>query len=213
MRLTRKPYFALAFILIGLLVIGGGAYSKSLKYTPISVSQPIDAYYFSEFEPEVTLDTVYSEIESRRQEIATLQQISYVSGSAACYAYPSTILPITRSGNDLLVLVNKTYQLPSTYAPSDLVNISTTGIRVTRSDLYIRSVVVTHLSSMVARIKSEGIDVAALSAYRSYGGQQATYNYWLSYNGGNVLLTDMISARAGHSQHQLGTTVDFTTSE
>src|SRR5690606_1306605 len=51
-----------------------------------------------------------------------------------------------------------------------------------------------------------------LSAYRSYGTQASTYQYWVNYNGSQVA-ADQISARPGHSQHQLGTTVDFTTSE
>ena len=39
------------------------------------------------------------------------------------------IYPTKRDGDDLLVLVNKQYRLPSTYAPSDLVKASNAGIR------------------------------------------------------------------------------------
>lgn len=211
--LKTRAIISIVFMLLGLSIIINTLYSRTLIYNKTAEVLPIEIYEFSQYEPEITLNEVYSEIEERRQEIAALQQQTYVSGSAACYAYPPQILPATKSGDDLLVLVNKTYQLPSTYQPADLVNISTTGIRVTRSDLYIRSIVVEDLTNMVAAIKSKGIDIAALSAYRSYGGQQATYDYWVSYNGGNTALADMVSARAGHSQHQLGTTVDFTTNE
>jgi D-alanyl-D-alanine carboxypeptidase len=39
-----------------------------------------------------------------------------------------------------------------------------------------------------------------------------TYQYWVNYNGGDTDEADKISARAGHSQHQLGTAIDFSTS-
>jgi len=212
-KLRRKHYISLSLITIGILLITGTLYTNSLSYNPVSAPPEINAYYISQYEPAVTLEEVYAEIESRRAEVAAIQNSAYVSGTSSWSNYPDEILETTRSGNDLLVLVNKKYQLPFTYEPADLVNVSTSGIRVTRSDLYIRSIVVTHLSSLVSDIEAEGINIAALSVYRSYGGQQATYNYWLSYNGGNVSTTDTICARAGHSQHQLGTTVDFTTSE
>lgn len=128
-------------------------------------------------------------------------------------AYSETIRPCTRSGDDLLVLVNKQFQLPSTYEPSDLVPLSNYGLRTTSSGLLIRSIIASDLSYMAAAAGGEGIDLAALSAYRSYATQQTTYNYWVAYNGGDTAAADMISARPGHSQHQLGTTVDFTTNE
>ena len=50
-----------------------------------------------------------------------------------------------------------------------------------------------------------------VSGYRSYSTQINTYNYWVGVNG--IDGADKISARAGHSQHQLGTAIDFSSSE
>ncbi|MBN1617926.1 M15 family metallopeptidase [Candidatus Dojkabacteria bacterium] len=125
--------------------------------------------------------------------------------------YPETILQCTRDGNDLLVLVNKQYQLPATYAPADLVPTSNSGIRVTQGYLYSRNVLINDLSELNSAAQAAGIDIAVLSAYRSYETQQSTYNYWVSTLG--QAEADRVSARAGHSQHQLGTALDFTTSE
>lgn len=129
------------------------------------------------------------------------------------WEYPAVILPCTRNGDDLLVLVNKSYQLPSTYAPSDLVGVETSGIRTTKSSLLLRSIMISSLTELDTAAKAQGIDLAILSAYRSYATQQSTYTYWVNYNGGSVAAADQVSARPGHSQHQLGTAVDFTTSE
>jgi D-alanyl-D-alanine carboxypeptidase len=176
---------------------------------------------------------IYREIDKHRQKIDTLQEQDRQTtdqksqnpsqqpntpeagspNDQPYWAYPNEILPCDRSGNDLLVLVNKKFQLPTSYSPNDLVPISNAGIRTTKSGLYVRNIMITDLQNMTTEIKNQGIDIAVLSAYRSYQTQQSTYNYWVNYNGGNTDAADKVSARPGHSQHQLGTAVDFTSSE
>ena len=128
------------------------------------------------------------------------------------WEYPDEIFPVKRNGDDLLVLVNKTYKLPSTYAPKDLVKASTSGIR-RGENYYLRNILINDLKRMVTDIKSAGIDLSIVSAYRSYQTQVTTYNYWLEKNDNNVAYVDTFSARPGHSQHQLGTAIDFSSSE
>lgn len=128
------------------------------------------------------------------------------------WEYPNEIFTTKRDGNDLLVVVNKQYKLPSTYAPSDLVKASNSGIRRGES-YYLRNILIPDLSRMVTDSKAEGIDLSIVSAYRSYQTQGNTYNYWLSKNNNNVALVDTFSARPGHSQHQLGTAIDFSSNE
>lgn len=133
-------------------------------------------------------------------------------GGTSWWSYPSNIKACTRDGNDLLVLVNKEYQLPKSYAPSDLVSASLSGIRKGEGYM-LRKIVIGDLKEMISKSKSDGIDLSIRSAYRSYNTQVSTYNSWLSTNGGSVAATDKVSARAGHSQHQLGTAIDFSSSE
>jgi len=128
------------------------------------------------------------------------------------WEYPDTIYPTKRNGDDLLVLVNKQYKLPSSYAPKDLVKASKSGIR-RGENYYLRSIVIPDLTRMITDAKSEGVDLSIVSGYRSYQTQIDTYNYWLKMNNGNTSLVDTFSARAGHSQHQLGTAIDFSTNE
>ncbi|PKN02990.1 hypothetical protein CVU76_03115 [Candidatus Dojkabacteria bacterium HGW-Dojkabacteria-1] len=128
------------------------------------------------------------------------------------WKYPDVIYETKRNGNDLLVLVNKQYKLPSTYAPSDLVRASNSGIR-RGENYYLRNILITDLTDMINSANSEGIDLSIVSGYRSYQTQVSTYNYWLSKNNNNVEYVDTFSARPGHSQHQLGTAIDFSSSE
>lgn len=141
-----------------------------------------------------------------------LEILKTPSGGAGLnwWGYPEIMEPATRNGDDLLVLVNKEYYLPSDYAPSDLVSASLSGIR-RGSSYQLRNILIPDLTQMVNDAKNDGIDLSIVSGYRSYNTQVATWNYWRNING--VDGADKISARAGHSQHQLGTAIDFSSSE
>jgi LAS superfamily LD-carboxypeptidase LdcB len=158
---------------------------------------------------------IYQWVENPQEIIdtSTIVQIQKKEeNSIKWWEYPSTIYPTKRNGDDLLVLVNKQYKLPSSYAPKDLVKASKSGIR-RGENYYLRSIVIPDLTKMVNDAKSEGVDLSIVSGYRSYQTQIDTYNYWLKMNNGNTSLVDTFSARAGHSQHQLGTAIDFSTNE
>jgi LAS superfamily LD-carboxypeptidase LdcB len=68
------------------------------------------------------------------------------------------------------------------------------------------------LQRLFADIRHDGLTgLAAVSVYRSYEQQASVYNSYMHIYG--VARADTFSARPGHSQHQLGTTIDFSTSE
>lgn len=144
--------------------------------------------------------------------IEQVEKKIYTPTTTNWWEYPDVIYETTKSGNDLLVLVNKQYKLPSTYAPSDLVRASNSGIR-RGENYYLRNILIPDLTNMVNDAKSNGIDLSIVSGYRSYQTQVSTYNYWLAKNNYNVEYVDTFSARPGHSQHQLGTAIDFSSSE
>ena len=163
----------------------------------------------------------YTPIQNKQIEEKVIEDITankfntYIpttTSSVGWWTYPEDIKECTRNGNDLLVLVNKEYKLPSTYAPTGLVNLSSTGI-INGSGYKLRNILVDDLTELVTDAKADGISLSVRSAYRSYSTQLSTYSYWVSYNGGCVECADRISARAGHSQHQLGTTIDFSSPE
>jgi len=157
---------------------------------------------------EINEPTDVPEIETVEKE----EETSQGSQSNEWWRYPEEILTTTRSGDDLLVLVNKQYKLPSTYAPTDLVKASNAGIR--RGDsYYLRNIVINDLKDMILAAQSSGIDLSIVSGYRSYSTQVSTYSYWLTKNNNDVEYVDTFSARPGHSQHQLGTVIDFSSNE
>ncbi len=156
-----------------------------------------------------------SVIEKVEEEIIKKEEEKMEDNSSTSknwWEYPDEIFTTKRSGDDLLVLVNKTYKLPSTYAPKDLVKASNAGIR-RGENYYLRNILINDLRNMVTDSKAAGIDLSIVSAYRSYQTQVTTYNYWLTKNNNDVAYVDTFSARPGHSQHQLGTVIDFSSNE
>jgi D-alanyl-D-alanine carboxypeptidase len=96
------------------------------------------------------------------------------------------------------------YRLPSAYAPGDL---RSTAYAALNSGYSVRSYVVADLKAMAWAARNAGARLAVDSAYRSYANQRYVFSYWVNRVGySRALLT---SARPGHSEHQLGTTIDF----
>ena len=72
----------------------------------------------------------------------------------------------------------------------------------------VRSIMVDDLRAMADARAPPACRSQLVSGYRSHAQQQATFDYWVSVGGYEQALRT--SARAGHSEHQLGTVVDMT---
>ena len=93
----------------------------------------------------------------------------------------------------------------SAYYPGDLRSTSYAGLNGGYS---VRRHVIADLRAMASGARAAGRALAVQSAFRSYATQKSTFAYWVRVHGyGAFALKE--SARAGHSEHQLGTTVDF----
>jgi D-alanyl-D-alanine carboxypeptidase len=101
-------------------------------------------------------------------------------------------------------LLDTRYRLASTYKPSDLRSTSYAGLN---GGYYVRRHVIADLKAMASAARAAGARLAVQSAFRSYATQKSTFAYWVRVHGYATALKE--SARAGHSEHQLGTTVDF----
>src|SRR5690606_6379983 len=71
----------------------------------------------------------------------------------------------------------------------------------------IRELVVDDLAALRQAAEAAGNPVEIQSAYRSYSYQEQTFAYWVAQDGREAALAS--SARPGHSEHQLGTALDF----
>ncbi|MCX7787699.1 MAG: M15 family metallopeptidase [Spirochaetes bacterium] len=114
---------------------------------------------------------------------------------------------ILHSDRELVLLVDKRHPLPKEYEPKDLVSLDSYEIRTSRPALLLRKKAAQALSQMAKEAKKEGIELLVSSAYRSFQYQSTVYKRVVQELGQEV--ADRESAKPGHSQHQLGTAVDF----
>lgn len=105
------------------------------------------------------------------------------------------------------VVVNKQRRLPEGYEPADLVVpkvlFSFDGISEKR---YMRKEAADALEKMFAASRDDGVELRAVSGYRSYARQRTIYNHNVETKG--MKDVSRISAVPGMSEHQTGLAID-----
>ena len=91
---------------------------------------------------------------------------------------------------DGIMIVNKTYSLPSSYNPGGLTNEFLSAFE-----------------EMQAAALLDGISLFVASGFRDYDYQKELYEYYASYDG--IEMADTYSARPGYSEHQTGLAADI----
>jgi len=101
-------------------------------------------------------------------------------------------------------LVDTILRVPKSYVPPDLVPVSQAGIAGRGK---VRAIMIDDLRAMTDAARAAGNAIGVESAYRSYTAQEATFASWVAQLGDAGALR--VSARPGHSEHQLGLAIDF----
>lgn len=150
----------------------------------------------------------------RSRLVALLLVVTLFTGLAATASAATPALPGCKIADTLTKhrwltdwhrsLLDPTFRLASSYVPTDLRSTSYAGLN---GGHYVRRHVVADLKAMASAARAAGARLAVQSAYRSYKTQKATFDYWVRVHGYATAIKE--SARAGHSEHQLGTTVDL----
>lgn len=104
-----------------------------------------------------------------------------------------------------ITLLDTIYRVGRSYAPTDLRD---TGNYALNTGYKVRSVIGSDLKAMAGAARAAAAPLQVVSGYRSYAQQEATFNHWVSVGGYEQALRT--SARPGHSEHQLGTSIDVT---
>ena len=105
-----------------------------------------------------------------------------------------------------VTLVDTTFRLPKTYAPPGLVSTVAAGFE---AGFLIRKVVVPDLAALRQAAEAAGNSIDIVASYRSYRQQEELFGKRKARLGYDRALVK--TARPGHSEHQLGTTLDFKT--
>lgn len=111
---------------------------------------------------------------------------------------------------ELLAKYSKVYFLNENYAPATLATIATSSTFQPDRTYEVHAEVAPYLEDLLKEANEEGLSLLIASAYRSFSEQAALKSgYRIRYGTG----ANAFSAEQGYSEHQLGTTIDFTTPE
>ncbi len=151
-------------------------------------------YYFNELEDLTLKDCT---IQTKVDLVPVIPTLSEVVSCSDCKYAP----------------IDKTTSLPSTYIPN-LVGTGLSGGGMLTPET------VHALKKMSDALANQGISIHVTSAYRSYSQQQSTFNYWVNTELAKGASSEVARQRAniysafpGHSEHQLGTTLDVKCAE
>jgi LAS superfamily LD-carboxypeptidase LdcB/putative cell wall-binding protein len=145
--------------------------------------------------PAVVNDRVTYQLRQATGDLASLP---------AC-SYQDVLTPFRSLADWQRTQVDTILMVGPDYAPNDLADTSTAGLNGGHA---LRAHVIPDLAAMAAAARAAGAPIQMQSGYRDYATQQATFDYWVRVGGYEHALRT--SARAGHSEHQLGITFDVT---
>ncbi len=210
-------------VLVGLSVIAGVGYGV---YGYLELKQQIKSLEASAALLGDTIQSLRDHIARYKENVALLEkqksdlaaalaaeqnktsvfeaQINEISGTVG------TLEKLSKLDPELLEKYSKVYFLSENYAPANLSPINAEFLYDKNKPQLILSGVRPFLEAMLESAKRDGIDLKVVSTYRSFYEQTSIkYGYKSTYGSG----ANQFSADQGYSEHQLGTTADFTTPE
>ncbi len=130
-------------------------------------------------------------------------QVRAVSGTVG------TLEKLQNTDKELLKKYSKVYFLNENFSPKELATLPRAYV-YGDAEKNILNTVHPHLMALMDAAGGSGVNLRVISAFRSFAEQSTLKaNYRVTYGTG----ANKFSADQGYSEHQLGTTVDFTTLE
>lgn len=204
-------YTLLTIILIGTSLFFAYKYKvtfeeKNIKETEISLLQE----KLSDFEADIARREVEKN-ELQNSLLAEQEKINAISDQFEDLTDTvGTLEKLSKTDKELLQKYSKVAFLNEHYIPEDLSEIKKDFVWNQNTKFEIHSKVRPFLEDMLEEAASDGINLLVASAYRSFDSQKSLKsNYIVRYGTG----ANAFSADQGFSEHQLGTTLDFTTKE
>ncbi len=147
--------------------------------------------------------TISANLETERQNTVYIQnQIQDITSTVG------QLKKLSETDVELLKKYSKIYFLNENYIPPRLLDISEQYLNIKTKQVQIHSDVWPHMKALLDTAQSQGVTIQILSGYRSFSTQAGLKStYKVTYGSG----ANKFSADQGYSEHQLGTTVDFTT--
>lgn len=137
------------------------------------------------------------------------EEQGHISRTGVYRIHPRNLEYINQYGNIPYgrEIVNRWWGVPISYEPDDLVQVpSSYTTQISGRSYLLRQEAADAAIRMIDAARLEGLNFLIGSPYRSGSSQQSIYNNYVASSG----LAQRFSAPPGHSEHQLGSTMDFT---
>ena len=204
-KIKKGPKIILILLIIG-LIIGGLIINKNnqeiKKYTKIETKKDSKIeklkslpYYKKDCQKR------YLDYQKENPNMSIEDIVTYVNIGIDKPYYTNT--KPSENQNTNLILVNKYNYLTEDYIPENLEPID---IAYARSGMQLVREAKDAFETLSEDAKKEGMNIIAMSSYRSYNYQVNLYNNYVATDGKEA--ADTYSARAGYSEHQTGLAVD-----
>ncbi len=195
--------------MMGLFVLTGCGVETAVSLPPLPTLAPTGLATAVPTLPPPSIDaaTAVAELPTSTPE-PTATATPTATPSPTPTATPIGLCTNRMPNDDLFTIVTQTYGLSREYAPQDLALLTDyLSVDVTLGyPNQLRQVALAPLLQMIADMQAAGLQPFIISGYRSYASQAISWEKW---NREEPDRAAILSARPGHSEHQLGTTVDF----
>ncbi len=151
------------------------------------------------------------QLNQQKQNVGDIEQKlgAYKQEVGSYSSTVTTLQKLSKTDPQLLAKYSKIFFLNENYSPARLTEIPNQYSYSNTKVLKFQSQAWPYLQKMIDNAKLADITLYTESAYRSFNEQEALKNdYKVIYGSGTA---NSFSADQGYSEHQLGTTVDFTT--
>lgn len=178
--------------------------SRELASTTQALSQTIAQL-------EESLSTAHTENTGLQSALRTEQvrNDSYEQQIATISSTVGDLYKLSQTDKELLQKYSNVYFLNENYIPASLSDIGTEYLARAERPEKIHTTIKSYLENMIRDARSNNIPLSVLSGYRSFGTQaNLKANYKIQYG---TTAANKFSADQGYSEHQLGSTIDFTT--
>ena len=176
------------------------------------ITKMLNKKYNRDFEEYVTLDLFdykkydrYLEYQNKNPNISLDDVVTRIELNVDLEPYED--VEEEKNPSSLTALVNKHRYIGKNYVPDDLVEMEDDYANNSYSVETVRKETYEQFKKMCDDARNAGINFYAESGYRTYDYQEEIYRNYV-YNYGQEE-ADLYAAKAGYSEHQLGTTLDI----
>lgn len=206
-KISENILLSTTYFLIALLAVGGFFYYKILNTNYVLENALMEANAkLKTYEDGVKTLAKQNEelsgtLESKKTEINSLtNEVGGLSSKVGMFE------KLAKNDKELLEKYSKVFFLNEHYIPKELSEVPESLLVSKDKTIKIASNVLPFLKRMDERAKEDGINLKVVSGYRSFSEQSSLKSsYKVTYGSG----ANKFSADQGYSEHQLGTTIDF----